>query len=459
MYFHKFNYICPQMEKNLQIFIANHEGDDPNRLILQSSKHPEIDIKTAAKCIHGRKIIKNKVPSWYEWPSLLYPDSLPLEQCSSEAAAIYKQQFVPEHSTIADFTGGFGVDTYFMSLRAAEVFYFERNGELAAIVKHNMSELHRSNVHVSNTEITPEILRTIPDNRYDLVFLDPARRGKGGERVFSIHDCEPDISVIKAELMRITGKVLVKISPMADISAIAGELPEVSEIHAVSAGGDCKEILLLMELGRFAGQAMVGADRSNRCRTDVWTSDEQDEECVRQGSANLIPTEPHVSMVNTGRCGEPKIFAADLSHGYRFAFRQSEEKAAKATFSPMEAIVPGSYLCEPCKAVMKAGPFKLLSTRFGIRKIAPDTHYYISENIPECFPGKIRKIATVFPFDKTFVKTFRNSYPACSVTARNFPMTSEELKRKLKTTESDRFRLLATTSISGQKIAILTETE
>lgn len=403
------------MEKNLQIFIEKHEEQDPGSLILQKDKYPGIDIKTAARCIHGRKVIKIKVPSWHGVSSLLYPDSLPLEQCSSEATATYKQTFVPDNAAVADFTGGLGVDTYFMSLCASQVSYFEKNTELAAIVKHNMSELHRNNISVTNAETTQESLRKIPDNTYGLVYLDPARRGKSGERVFSIHDCEPDISVIKDELLRISGKVLIKISPMADISAIAKELPEVSEIHSVSLDGDCKEILLLMER------------HSNK-------------------------------TLRTSSCSEPMIFAADLSNGYRFTFRQSEEKSAEISFAQIETILPGTYLCEPCKAVMKTGAFKLLSILFEVRKIAPATHYYIAEHIPENFPGKIRKITAVYPFDKTFIKTFRTTYPECSITARNFPMTSDELKKKLRTAESDNFRLLATTSVTGKKIAIITET-
>lgn len=394
------------MEMNLQKFILEHENDDPDLLVLQRDRYPETDVAAAARCIHGRKIIRYKIPSWYKVPTLLFPSAIPIEQCSSEATASYKRKFVPDGSRIADFTGGLGADTYFMSLKSSFTEYFERNRELSEIASHNFRELGTDNIKVTNAEISPEYLKSIPDNRFDLAYLDPARRGKRGERVYSIHDCEPDISILKDELLRIAGKVLVKLSPMADVSALAKEVPETSEIHVIAVNNECKEILLVLSRGT---------------------------------------KEP-----------EPVINAVDLGTGTVFSFCRKEEKESPIQFASKEEISQGKYLCIPSAAILKAGPFKLTASRFGIKKIAGDTHYYISQTFPQGFPGQIRKIESVYDFDKAFIRNFRKMYPECSVSSRNFHIQAADLSKRMKVHESDRYRLFATTCSNGEKIAILT---
>lgn len=391
------------MKMNLQKFVLDHADDDPDMLILHRDRYPDIDAVAAARCIQGRKIARNKIPSWYNTASLLYPSHVSMEQCSSEASARYKQRFVGKDSRIADLTGGFGVDTYFMSLAAGSADYYERNPELAGIASHNFRELEAMGITVYNLEIDSSSLRLIPDNFYDLIYIDPARRGKNGERVYSIRDCEPDIRQIKSELLRIAPKVLVKISPMADLTAVGSELQETSEIHVVAVNNECKEVLLLLS-------------REQR---------------------------------------EATVTAIDLNTGKGLSYTSREERDAAVQYAGQYDLQTGHFLYIPSAAILKAGPFKLLSLRMGVRKLAPSSHYYVSPSFIQEFPGKIRKIEAVFEFSKSFIRDFGKKYPECSVSSRNFPMSAEELKKRMKLRESSHYHLTATTDNYGRKTAIL----
>ena len=216
----------------------------------------------------------------------------------------------------------------------------------------------------------------------------PARRGRDGGRVYSLRDCEPDITALRPELLRIAPRILLKASPMADIRVLLSELPEASEVHILSSENECKEVLVLM---------------------------------LRN---NAVPT------------GDIPITAVELSSGdnaaeFHFTLREENEAAADRAF-------------------------KLPAVRFGLRKISASTHFYTAPAPVGHFPGRIRRIIEVLPFHKAAIRDFRKKYPACSVTARNFPMTSEELRRRLGTSESDTLRVLATTASDGSRILIAT---
>ena len=233
-------------------FIIAHEADSPAELMLHRDRWPDIDMTEAVKCIQGRVKARSKLPLWYAEPGLVYPQSLSLEQCSSQATALYKQRFVNSGDRVADLTGGLGVDSWSLSQAAASVDYFERSEELCACARHNFSALGRSNITVRHAETTPEMLGNIPSDSYSLIYLDPARRGKDGGRVYSLRDCEPDITVLRHELLRIAPRILLKASPMADIRVLLSELPEAAKVRIVSHNNECKEVLILMQRGHSA---------------------------------------------------------------------------------------------------------------------------------------------------------------------------------------------------------------
>lgn len=389
-------------------FIIEHETDSTAELMLHRDRWPDIDMTVAVRCIQGRAKARTKLPLWYAEPGLLYPQSLSLEQCSSQATALYKQCFVRSGDRVADLTGGLGVDSWSLSQSAASVDYFERSEELCACARHNFSALSRNNITVRQAETTSEMLSRIPSDTYSLIYLDPARRGKDGGRVYSLRDCEPDITALRHELLRIAPRILLKASPMADIRVLLTELPEASEVHILSCDNECKEVLVLMLRG------------------------------------NAVPA------------GDIPIAAVELSSGdntaeFHFTLREENEAAADLA-APSEI---AGYLLEPSPALLKSGAFKLPAVRFGLRKISASTHFYIAPAPVGHFPGKIRRIIEILPFHKAAIRDFRKKYPACSVTTRNFPMTSDELRRRLGTSESDTLRVLATTASDGSRILIV----
>lgn len=398
------NQTTMELDNNTLDFILEHENEDPAKLMLRRDRYPDVDMETAVRCIKGRQTARQKLPLWYSEPRLSYPPSLSLEQCSSQATALYKQRLVSPQDRIADLTGGLGADSCFLSMKAASVDYFEQNPLTAECARYNLALLGRDNIQVHCQEISRETLGQFPTDKYSLVYLDPARRGKRGERVFSLHDCEPDITSLKDLLFRIASRILLKTSPMADLSALIAELPETVRIDVVASGNECKEVLVLLD---------------------------------RNASGD-----------------EPEIHAADADSGLDFRFRRSEEQNAVCTLADPCSLT-GKYLYEPSPALLKSGAFRLPALRLGLEKISTGTHYYTGETVIGDFPGKIRKITEVLPFNKKTIKGLKERYPECSVTTRNFPMSSEELAKRLHTAESSRFRLLATTASDGSRILIV----
>ena len=334
-------------------FIIAHEADSPAELMLHRERWPDIDMTEAVKCIQGRVKARSKLPLWYAEPGLLYPQSLPLEQCSSQATALYKQRFVSSGDRVADLTGGLGVDSWSLSQAAASVDYFERSE-------------------------TPEMLGNIPSDSYSLIYLDPARRGKDGGRVYSLRNCEPDITALCPELLRIAPRILLKASPMADIRVLLSELPEAAEVRIVSHNNECKEVLLLMQRGHSAS-----------------------------------PEDIPITAV------EILDDSASQTAVFHFSLREETEAVAEL-----------------------AAPSEITG--------------FLYDSVYKDFPGKIRRIVEVLPFNKAAIRDFRKKYPSCSVTARNFPMTSEELRRRLGTSESDTLRVLATTASDSSRLLIIT---
>lgn len=400
------------MTDKLTEFIITHEGDSPAELMLHRDRWPDIDMPLAARCIQGRAKARTKLPLWYAEPRLVYPQSLSMEQCSSQAAAFYKQRFTDSSDKVADLTGGLGADTWSLSQSASSVDYFERSEELCGCARHNFRILGRENISVHHEDTGPEMLQGIPSGAYSLIYIDPARRGRDGSKVYSLKDCEPDVTVLCNEMLRIAPRILIKASPMADIGILLSELPDAAEIHVVSLDNECKEVLVLMKRGSCLPPDDIPVTAAE----------------IRNGDRTLqIPSE------------------------FRFTVREEREAAAEMA---VPAEISG-YLFEPSPALLKSGAFKLPAVRFGLRKISASTHFYTGDSPVDGFPGKVRRIIEVLPFSKASVRDLKKRYPSCSVTARNFPMTSEQLKARLGTSESDTVRLLATTAADGSRIMII----
>lgn len=380
------------MDKLLD-FISEHLADDTTRLILDKSKWPEIDMETVVNCIESRRKLKGKVQEWYDEPRLVFPVRLSAEQCSSSATAQYKATLAERIAdkkgwSIADLTGGLGVDCWFFSKKAARVLYNEMQAPLSDAAGYNFKILGATNIIVRNNIARKETINDIlSEISPDVVYMDPARRGEGGRKVFLIEECTPDVLTLKDEIFRVSRNILIKLSPMADISMVCSRLGSTCrEVHIVSSEGECKELLIWL-------------DRE-------WK-------------------------------GEYSISAVELPAGF------PEKSASVLTFTPEEektsaarlAEEPGEYLFEPGKSLTKAGAFNTTGIRMDICKFGISTHYYTTSSIDKAELlkgyGKVFKILSSSPLDKRSIKSTGKCYPKAEVTARNIPITSEALRKKL----------------------------
>ena len=280
-------------------FILAHQEDDTARLLLSRKQFPDIDVSLAVNTIESRRKIRRKVPEWYALTALALPSPLSAEQCSSSATAAYKAALLKrlEAGTasgatemaagaaakgglrVADLTGGLGVDSVAFSKVAEEVLYNDMSPELVAAAKKNFALLGARNVRFSCRALEKGALESILDGfRPDVIFRDPARRDASSRKVFRLEDCSPDITVLQDELLAAARYVLVKISPMADISILLRTLPNISEIHIVETAGECKELLLLLDRDHHAGAKpsiiVVSAENTSCFKTLQFTPDE-----------------------------------------------------------------------------------------------------------------------------------------------------------------------------------------
>ena len=424
-------------------FILQHEGDDPVRLLLSRDRYPDIDLDLAVTTLEVRRKLKAKVPEWYAVPSLVYPSRLSGEQCSSSETARYKARvcgssILPEPSLrdpshkwappgsretvcppmvpqgtstlrgaaegghrfgeytapaserlrIADLTGGMGVDCWAFSQVAGEVLYNEMQEGLVEATRLNFRELGVENVEFSCKKVEVGKVKEILDGfEPDVVFLDPARRGEDGRKVFLIEECQPDVVGLLPELFGVSRFVMVKLSPMADITMACKRLSHVMEVHVVAAGGECKELLFVMDR-EWEGEHAVFV--------------------VENGSVMEIPGHPSTSS-GTAR---DDVSASVISTG---AKRSGE-----------------IYLFEPGKALSKAGAFDL-PCRFGLTKLGVHTHLYTGGAVPEGVEpfGKWFEVVEVLPLNNRTMKEAGKRWPQAEVTARNVPMTSDLLRKKI----------------------------
>ena len=391
------------MEKLLKFIQENHDKDI-SRLILDRKKYPEIDMDLAINCIESRRKLKGKVQEWYDDYELVFPLKLSAEQCSSSATGTYKADLAENIALgnkewrIADLTGGLGVDSWFFSKKAAEVLYNDMQEILYDAAGHNFKVLGADNIRRSCLQISNDTISTALEGfGPDIVYMDPARRGEGGRKVFLIEDCTPDVLTIKDEIFRHTRNILLKLSPMADITMVCKRLGDTCrEVHVVAAGGECKELLIWMD--------------------SQWS-------------------------------GEYSIKAVELRQNYppaTFRFTPSEESDALADIWNAEKHdVNGTqlFLFEPGKALMKAGAYSLTASRFGIAKLGKSTHYYLTDS-PDTAQtlkeyGKVYSITEYLPLDKRAIKEIGRKYPKAEVTARNIPMDTDALRKKLGITSGD----------------------
>jgi hypothetical protein len=399
-------------EKDIEFIKANGNAD-VTRLLL--GKAPEgVNLPLCAKCIQARAKMKIKAPLWWENLALAYPFSVSVEQGSSQTTALLKQRIIkelfnnlPDSDTpcsikTADLTGGMGIDSYFISQAASTHYYFERTTELCEATEYNFSQLGATNIIVSNRDVTADgcaVLKELAQKEISLVYIDPARRTATGDKAILLQDYEPNVIDLQEYLFAISRFVLIKVSPMADIKLNLKYLPNTRAVYIVTVENECKELLFLLDREHSGSEPLINV--------------------VQKDDVTLL---------------------------------LSEEEAATATYTS----TPGKYLYEPGKGMLKAGAYKLISERYRCQKLAVSTHLYTSdEEIPD-FPGKTFCIEEVIPFNKKSLKEVAKRFPKADLTARNFPMDTNALKKLSGIKDGGSHHIFAVTLHNGEKVLIIT---
>ena len=443
----------------------------------------------ALTTLEVRRKLRDKVPEWYAVPSLVYPLRVSGEQCSSTATARYKVAvaahavlggscrnkgvfldeppfladscrkqgvFLDETLRLADLTGGLGVDSWAFAQMFREVLYNEMRPELAAAAEHNFRELGLTNVRVRNFALVPgpsvipgsdrvspeaSISQILGDFRPDVLFLDPARRAADGRKVFRLEDCQPDVLQLLPELLAACPHVLLKLSPMADITLVCKQLGYVKEVHVVAADGECKELLLLLERGYEGPYTItIFEDGAVMEIPGQAGNDSMESGMDLSGKGTHVP-EP-VATLGHAPLGQISTLGDNRGEEQRFRdergpLAEPVGGVAKRRFGDMSPLPDGAlFLFEPGKAMMKAGAFDVPG-RYGLDKLGRHTHLYVGAEVPEELRpfGKVFEIQEVAPLNNRTVKDIGKRYPKADVTARNIPLTSDQLRKKLGVTD------------------------
>ncbi len=389
---------------DVQDYLFANTDEDEKKLLLAGKEIFGIRAPLIAQQIAARKKAEAKLPLFFNTRGIVYPPSINLEQTSSEATGKFKAGIVSNETsqqqlTVADLTGGFGVDSFFLSTITKSIDYVEPDAELLSIAMHNHAVLGNSTIE-HHHQTAEEFLDKIKTG-YDLIYLDPSRRDSNAKKVFRLADCQPNIQTLLPKIFDYSKLVLVKASPLLDIQQGLTELQHVKKVFVVSVNNECKE-LLFMTLKGFT-------------------------------------SEPSIETINLNPDGTVK---------HIFSFTFNEEKETNSVFN-----TPQTYLYEPNASVLKAGAFKSIGEKFDLQKIATSTHLYTSNLLQSDFPGRVFKIEN----QKLDVKDLVGE--KANIITRNYPLKPEEIKKKFKIIDGGNQYVIAFSGASKKFVVLATRLE
>lgn len=378
----------------VQDFINANLKTDVTKLVLKGSPFENVTIQEIAEQIVAKNKCENKLPTWFLTEHIYYPNKLNIEQTSSEITANYKANLI-SGKTIIDITGGFGVDAYYFSQKVKNVTHCEINKELSEIVTHNLKQLKVTNIETKNEDG----LAFLAENNlnFDWVYTDPSRRNDTKGKVFLLEDCLPNIPKNLELLFNYTDSILIKVSPILDITSAIRELNFVKEIHIVAMENEVKELLFVLEKN--------------------------------------YPQPIAIKTVNFSKKEQQK---------FDFIFNEDNT----ATYSE-----PKTYLFEPNSAILKAGGFSQISSQLSIDKLHPHSHLYTSNELID-FPGRTFKIEHCISYDKKLIKNLIPTKKA-NITTRNFPESVEQIRKKTGLKDGGNQYLFFTTNLQNEKVIII----
>ena len=364
---------------------ANLKGD-LHSLLLKRSPFEDITMAELGQQIQGRQTALRKFPSYIK-DGVVFPPKLNLEQTSSEATAKYKASQITGETWL-DLTSGLGIDSFYMSENFRQRTLVEQNSELVPIIKHNFVVWDRA------VEIINNSLENCLDNfkdKYDLVYLDPARRDNTKRKVFLLEDLSPNILEIQDRILALGNQVVIKLSPLIDLTYLLEVLPKTHKIDIIALKNEVKEVLVYMSNDQPSAEVNI--------------------KCI-----NLESEESD------------------------FEFNLNSEQNTDVEFSPIK-----DYLYIPNNAITKAGAFKSVAKRYNLYKLHPNTHFYTSDQYVKEFPGRHFRIEEITAKDIE-----KGAY--YNIVSKNYPVKPEDLKKKFKTKDGGEKYLIFTQDVKGKKI-------
>ena len=449
------------MNQATQDFIRQYQDDDVRQLAFLGSKYPEVDMPFALDQIRGRKMARVKLPRWASLEGIIYPPHISMEQCSSESTALYKAELaarllgLPASSSgtemkaeneieFVDLTGGFGVDFSYIAARlGVKSMYVERQAHLCEAAKENFGRLGLKNAIVKNGDGI-EVLHSFHTKKKDaasdddslgitydqprsllktnlglkIIFIDPARRDDAGNKVVSLKDCTPDVTVLQEEMFLKSDYVIIKLSPMLDWHRAISELSHVRDVHISSVNNECKELLLVLSARNMGEMEASSADGEVK----------------------------HAGNLRIYCINDAQSFVCD-----ELDMESSQVKIAPSTLEEM------LYLYEPNASLMKAGCFGVLSERYDARMLSKNSHLFVSREPIAAFPGRSFRIIAVSSFNKKELKRHLSGITKANIATRNFPLSVAELRKRLKLKDGGETYIFATTLSDESHVLMITE--
>ena len=449
------------MNQATQDFIRQHQDDDVRQLAFLGSKYPEVDMPFALDQIRGRKMARVKLPRWASLEGIIYPPHISMEQCSSESTALYKAELaarllgLPASSSgtemkaeneieFVDLTGGFGVDFSYIAARlGVKSMYVERQAHLCEAAKENFGRLGLKNAIVKNGDGI-EVLHSFHPKKKDvasaddslgitydqplsllktnlglkIIFIDPARRDDAGNKVVSLKDCTPDVTVLQEEMLSKADYVIIKLSPMLDWHRAISELSHVREVHIISVNNECKELLLVLSARNMGDMEASSADGEVK------------------------------------HAGNLRIYC--VNDAQSFVCDELDMESSPVIIAP-PVLEEMQYLYEPNASLMKAGCFGVLSDRYDARMLSKNSHLFVSQAPIEAFPGRSFRIIAVSSFNKKELKRHLSGITKANIATRNFPLSVAELRKRLKLKDGGETYIFATTLSNESHVLVITE--
>ncbi|MDC9721760.1 MAG: RsmD family RNA methyltransferase [Urechidicola sp.] len=384
------------LHNNTQKFISDNITTDISKILFKGTSFPNVTTQEIVSQIEAKKRSQHKLPIWFTTENIYYPNKLNIEQTSSEITAKYKSELI-EGNSIIDLTGGFGIDCYYFSKRFKSVTHCEINQELSKIVTHNYQHLKTTNIMtVANDGI--EYLQK-NKSAYDWIYIDPSRRNDIKGKVFLLDDCLPNVPENLSSLFKHSDNILIKVSPILDITSAINELSFVKEIRVVAVNNEVKELLFILEKGYLEG--------------------------VKIKTVNILKS---------------------ATQFFEFEFN---------SLNTVNFSLPKKYLYEPNAAILKSGGFTQVANQLNIGKLHQHSHLYSSDELID-FPGRKFEIKHHISFDKKQLKKLIHNKKA-NITTRNFPQTVAQIRKKTGIKDGGQQYLFFTTDLNNKHIILICE--